>query len=176
MNIRSAARSDCDEIAEIYRQAFDESEQELIACLAADLLVEQTRPPIISLLAESDSRVVGHIAFSPVTIDRYDGLNAYILAPLAVRTDDQKRGVGSLLIQSGVKVLRDAGVHLIFVYGDPAYYGRFGFGTAVAGKFRPPHELQYPFGWQAVTLNRFTPENAYGSIACVSALDDPRLW
>lgn len=176
MNIRRAALSDRDEIADIYRQAFDESEQELIARLAADLLVEQTRPPIISLLAESDSRVVGHIAFTPVAIDRRDDLRAYILAPLAVRPRDQKRGAGALLVQSGVNMLRDAGTHLIFVYGDPAYYGRFGFGAAVAKKFRPPYELQYPFGWQAVTLNRFTPENAYGSIACISALDDPRLW
>lgn len=176
MNIRSASLSDSDDITDIYLHAFGESEKDLIARLAVDLLVEQTRPPIIGLVAESGSGVVGHIAFSPVVIDRHDELHAYILAPLAVRPDDQKQGFGSLLVQRGIKMLRDAGTHLIFVYGDPAYYGRFGFGTALARKFRPPHELQYPFGWQAVTLNRFVPENAYGALACVAALDDPRMW
>jgi putative acetyltransferase len=176
IRIRKAALADRAHIAEIYRHAFAENEQDLIADLAVDLLVEQTRPLTISLLADSGTVAVGHIAFSPVTIDRHDDLRASILAPLAVKPNIQKQGVGSLLVQSGITMLGDAGVHIVFVYGDPAYYGRFGFRTGTAEQFRPPHELQYPLGWQAVILSPATPEKLSGTIACVSALDDPRLW
>ena len=45
------------------------------------------------------------------------------------------------------------GVNVVFVYGDPKYYGKFGFSAEVASAYSPPYELQYPFGWQAVALN-----------------------
>jgi putative acetyltransferase len=132
--------------------AFPESENELVAKLATDLLFEHSNPPIIALVAEIDGLIVGHIAFSPVRIVTFEKCHAYILAPLAVQPDYQKQRIGSSLIESGTKQLSDRGVHIIFVYGDPNYYGRFGFKTDLAQNYTTPYPLQYPFGWQACVL------------------------
>jgi putative acetyltransferase len=80
----------------------------------------------LSLVAESEDRVVGHAAFSPVTIDgkadRWFGLG-----PVSVEPAEQRRGIGKALIREGLKRLAAAGAEGCVVLGDPAYYRRFGF-------------------------------------------------
>jgi len=176
MLIRVATNSDRDNILNIHLRAFPDSEKDIVSALAVDLLDENTTPQTISLLAEIDNNVVGHIAFSPVKIDNNDNLQGYILAPLAVLPDYQKRGVGSKLIESGIDALLKKGINILFVYGDPAYYGRFGFNTESAEEFVPQYKLQYPFGWQALILNPFSNANTPTSIECVSCLNNPELW
>lgn len=70
--------------------------------------------------------MVGHVAFSPVTIDGRD-LGWWGLGPVAVAPVEQRRGIGSSLIRSALRRLADAGVPGCVVLGDPAYYDRFGF-------------------------------------------------
>lgn len=80
----------------------------------------------ISLVAAIDDEIVGHVAFSPVTIDgRHRGW--FGLGPVAVRPDLHRRGVGSALIREGLARLRQAGANGCVLVGDPAYYRRFGF-------------------------------------------------
>jgi putative acetyltransferase len=79
----------------------------------------------VSLVARADGDVVGHVAFSP--LDRPGGLG---LAPLAVRPDWQRRGVGAALARAGLDAARAAGAGFVAVLGSPAYYGRFGFEPA----------------------------------------------
>ena len=176
MRIRIATSLDRNDILNTYLCTFPENEKDIVSKLAIDLLVESTTPQIISLVAETDDTVVGHAAFSPVKIDNNDSLQGYILAPLAVMPDYQKQRVGSKLIESGIEILLKKGVNLLFVYGDPEYYGRFGFSTENAEEFIPQHKLKYPFGWQANILNQFSIENLPGNIVCVASLDDPELW
>ena len=176
MHIRTAISSDLDDIREVYLCTFPEGEREIVSKLAIDLLAESTTPQTISLVAEIDNAVVGHVAFSPVKIDNNNNLQGYILAPLAVIPGYQKQRVGSKLIESGIETLLKKGVNILFVYGDPKYYGRFGFSNENAEKFIPQHKLQYPFGWQAIILNQFSIENLPGNIVCVASLDDPELW
>lgn len=176
MHIRIATSLDRDDIFTIYLSAFPENEKDIVSKLAVDLLVESTIPQTISLVAETDNAVVGHISFSPVKIDNNDNLQGYILAPLAVMPDYQKQRIGSKLIESGIQTLLIMGTNILFVYGDPKYYGRFGFSTKNAEKFIPRYKLQYPFGWQAIILNQFSVENAAGNIVCVTSLENPELW
>jgi len=105
-----------------------------------------------------------------------DHFHGYILAPLAVRPDFQNRRIGTQLIQSGMQHLSDLGVHLVFVYGDPDYYGRLGFNPDAAQPYIPPYALEYPFGWQAVILNACKKDNTPVSISCVASLHDPIYW
>ena len=96
----------------------------------------------LALAAETSAgEVVGHIAFSPLPIatDTAAVVNALALAPLAVRPDWQRRGIGSLLVQDAFDRLRDAGAPLVVVLGDPAFYGRFGFRAEVAAGIRCPY-------------------------------------
>lgn len=80
----------------------------------------------VALVAEAGGEVVGHAAFSPVTIDAADA-GWLGLGPVAVRPDQQGRGVGSALIHAGLDRLRAMGAGGCVVLGDPGYYSRFGF-------------------------------------------------
>ena len=80
----------------------------------------------ISLVAEIDGRVVGHIAFSPVLIS--DGTKDwYGLGPVSVLPDYQKQGIGKSLINEGLSLLKDMGGKGCALVGDPNFYKRFGF-------------------------------------------------
>jgi putative acetyltransferase len=83
---------------------------------------------MISLVASLDGLVVGHVLFSPVTIDgKSVGLG---LAPLAVLPEHQRNGIGSKLVEEGLAVCRRDAVPLVVLLGHPEYYPRFGFRRA----------------------------------------------
>lgn len=80
----------------------------------------------ISLVAEDGGEIVGHVAFSPVTIS--DGSTRWFgLGPVAVMPERQHEGIGAALIERGLALLRERGAAGCVVLGEPAYYGRFGF-------------------------------------------------
>ncbi|RQZ25235.1 N-acetyltransferase [Burkholderia sp. Bp9017] len=83
----------------------------------------------VSLVAERDERVIGHVAFSPVSIGGAQAASQqwYGLAPLAVRPDCWRQSVGAGLVRTGLDALRRLGARGCVVLGDPAYYARFGF-------------------------------------------------
>ena len=174
--IRVATSLDCDDVREIHLCAFPEGENQIVSTLAANLLGEETSPKTISLVAEADGAVVGHIAFSPVTVDNNMSWKGYILAPLGVKPEYQKRQIGSKLVDRGIEQLSKMGVNVLFVYGDPKYYGRFGFNADQASGYSPPYELQYPFGWQAIILNDGAFTESPVKISCVDSLKDAELW
>jgi len=67
-------------------------------------------------------------------------------------------------------------VDVLFVYGDPQYYGRFGFEADAATPYTPPYRLRYPDGWQAIPLNNYDISGSTGTLSCVASLCDPKLW
>ncbi len=126
MLIRSETSGDVSVITEVTVAAFktlaisNHTEQFIIAALRA------AKALTVSLVAEVDGRVVGHIAFSPVTIS--DGCpNWYGLGPVSVLPECQRQGIGSALIQEGISRLKDLGARGCCLVGHPAYYRRFGF-------------------------------------------------
>lgn len=80
---------------------------------------------VISLVAMLESHVVGHVLFSPVTLEGTSG--GVGLAPLAVLPAHQRKGIGGALIEAGIEGCRNTGLQYAVVLGDPRYYGRFGF-------------------------------------------------
>ena len=176
MRIRVATSQDRENIREIHLRAFPESERQSVSALAVNLLSERASPGIISLVAEHDGTLVGHIAFSPVTVENDGKWRGYILAPLGVRPEWQNRHIGSSLIASGMAQLSENGINVLFVYGDPMYYSKFGFRAEAAAGYLPPYELQYPSGWQAVVLNETGHAIPTAKISCVASLHKPELW
>ena len=174
MKIREASITDSEQIRKVYLAAFDDSERALVSSLAIDLLSEKSSPNPLHLLAEQSDKVVGHISFSPVVSQNQ--VIGSILAPLAVNPDYQKRGIGSQLIRKGIEILGNQKAKTIFVYGDPDYYGRFGFQAETAKSFIPPYTLQYPFGWQALALQEGFQDSTSVRIECVHPLNKPELW
>ncbi|WP_233145180.1 GNAT family N-acetyltransferase [Wohlfahrtiimonas populi] len=88
--------------------------------------LRQTNALTISLVATEDNQVVGHIAFSPITIDGKDQ-NWFVLAPVSVLPSHQNQGIGKALIQAGLQQLKDQNANGCVVLGEPDYYQKFGF-------------------------------------------------
>ena len=126
VTIRRETDADIDAIEEVTIAAFkdldisNQTEQFIIEALReADALT-------ISLVAERDGRVVGHIAFSPVSIS--DGTGGwYGLGPLSVLPEYQRQGIGTALVKEGLSRLKDLGARGCCVVGHPEYYRTFGF-------------------------------------------------
>jgi putative acetyltransferase len=126
MIIRKETVADIEKIAEVTIAAFNtlpisnHTEQFILNALrAADALT-------ISLVAEINGRIVGHIAFSPVTIS--DGSTGwYGLGPVSVLPDYHKQGIGKSLVNAGLSLLKELGGQGCALVGDPNFYQKFGF-------------------------------------------------
>jgi putative acetyltransferase len=108
-------------------------------------LIEALRPqvtPIVSLVADEEGSIVGHIMFSPVTFSGGEDLKIMGLAPMAVAPAMQRRGVGSELVRAGLAHCRALGVDAVVVLGHPQYYPRFGF--VPASRFGITSEYDVP--------------------------------
>jgi putative acetyltransferase len=105
-------------------------------------LVEKLRAveSVISLVAEADGNVIGHILFSPMTFE--DQPSDFLgLAPMAVAPEFQNQGVGSQLVREGLRVAAERGATAVFVLGHPGYYPRFGFETARSKGFYSEYDV-----------------------------------
>lgn len=144
--VRRETRADHDQIRQVNDLAF--------GCPDEGTIVEQVRAKeqnIISLVAEVEGRVVGHILFSPVVIEREENpIEGMGLAPMAVLPDYQNKGIGSQLVEEGLRQLRETGCPFVIVVGHVEFYPRFGFEPA------SKHKLQCQ--WDGV------PDEAYMAI------------
>lgn len=155
LKLRSESDGDASAIADVTVAAFkaleisNHTEQFIIAALRA------AKALTVSLVAEVDGRVIGHIAFSPVTIS--DGTrNWYGLGPVSVLPEYQRRGIGKALIQEGLSRLRQMNAQGCCLVGHPDYYRKFGFknmpGLVLEGV---PQEVFF-----ALSFDGHTPQGA----------------
>lgn len=148
MIIRDETKSDFEVISQVTRAAFhdhpysNQTEHFIIDALRAANALS------ISLVAEIDGKVIGHIAFSPVKVS--DGSpDWYGLGPVSVLPEYQKRGVGGALIRKGLTALKAMGAKGCVLVGDPGYYRRFGFRnypTLILDGVPQENFLALPFG------------------------------
>lgn len=89
----------------------------------------------LSLTARAGRAFLGHVAFSPMTAP----IRAWALAPVSVRAAARGQGIAAALIRAGIAIARARGIEALFVLGDPAYYGRFGFAPAPARAYPSPY-------------------------------------
>lgn len=124
--IRKEVDADIDVIRDVIIEAFKTLE---VSNQTEPLIIEALRAAgalSISLVAEADGRVVGHIAFSPLTVS--DGSSDwYGLGPVSVLPECQRQGIGTALIREGLSQLKDLDAAGYCVVGHPDYYKRFGF-------------------------------------------------
>jgi len=124
--IRAETEADHPAVYEVNERAFGQAgEADLVDAL------RRNAQPQISLVAELDGRVVGHIFFSPVLIEsEASTFTALGLAPMAVLPEFQNQSIGSELVRRGLEECRSIGHDVVVVVGHPGYYPRFGFVTA----------------------------------------------
>lgn len=126
--IRNAREEDWPGISRISEIAFGRStEGTLVRELARD------GDLILSLVAENDDGIIGHIAYSSVTIDGQDAAAA--LGPMSVLPQYQHHGIGGRLVNEGLAHLKHGERSLVFVLGHTYFYPKFGFDAALANKF-----------------------------------------
>ena len=131
IEIREESPRDFDAVCELTNAAFSASEfghngeAELIDSLRT------SSSSLLSLVASLDKQVIGHILFTPVSIESESGsLKGMGLAPMSVHPKFQRQGVGTSLIREGIRQLWSAECQFIAVLGHPDYYPRFGFRPA----------------------------------------------
>lgn len=140
MIIRAATAADLDTIAEVHRQAFEtgefghQGEADLVRAVHTD------GDALVSLVAELDDAIIGHVLFSRMAVEA-DGaaLSGAALAPVAVLPSYQGQGIGSVLIERGLDLLRNQGIQTSFVLGHANYYTRFSYSTETALPFASPY-------------------------------------
>jgi putative acetyltransferase len=128
--------------------------------------LERAGDAVISLVAEEDGRVVGHILLSKMGAP----FPALALAPLSVIPEKQGKGFGSALMKSAIERARRGAWDAIFVLGNPAYYGRFGFDVTAAAGFSTPYAGPN-FMVLALSSHLPTRSGALSYAAAFSALD-----
>ncbi len=123
IQIRQATTEDINPIKKINTAAFEtQAEARLVDTL------RDSGIPLISLVAEVDERIVGHILFSPVTLsDKSADVKIAGLAPMAVMPDHQNQGIGTALVRKGLQHCKSKEYQAAVVLGHPDYYPRFGF-------------------------------------------------
>jgi len=174
MKIREAGSVDLDAVLDIERRAFGREDE---ARVAVDLLSDPTAAPCLSLIAEMDGRLVGHILFSAGRVEKSDVRCAF-LGPLAVLSEFEGKGCGGALVRAGLERLRSAGTGLVFVLGHPGYYPRFGFTPAMAEGFEPPHPIEPEFrdAFMVAALADGLLGEVRGKVHCSRTLGRPELW
>lgn len=176
MLLRPTTREEADAVAAVHRTAFG---SEIEADLARDLMLDAGFEPAYSFAAEDGGALVGSVVFSRAVFvpdDGGPGVPALLLAPLAVVPDAQHDGVGTALVEAAVALARESGEAALFVFGDPAYYGRFGFVAAMPKGYRGPHPLEPEWGWQVLELAPGALGERPGRVTVAAPLDEPEMW
>ena len=130
IEIREEMSSDLDAVRRINEIAFEQGPEAAIV----DKLRKSCKD-YCSFVAVNQDTVIGHILFTPVTIDGSD-VTGMGLAPMAVLPSYQNQGIGSLLVRHGLRHLQRSGCPFVIVLGHPEYYPRFGFDLALHYRLR----------------------------------------
>jgi predicted N-acetyltransferase YhbS len=129
MIIRTETEKDFDEVYKLNYLAFGNREDE-------SKLVERIRKsdeyvPELSIIAEMDNEIVGHLLLSKAVVEDHENVfTVIVLAPIAVKPNRQKQGIGSRLIEEGIRRCKTLGYGIILLIGHPSYYPRLGFQPA----------------------------------------------
>ena len=136
IRIRFESPADIDAIRRVNEAAFGQpDEARIVDALRA------AAHPFLSLVADDDGEIVGHIAFSPVDAG---GMTILGLAPMAVAPHRQRQGIGTMLVEAGLEECRRAGFGAVVVLGHPDYYPRFGFEPAAPKGLTSEYDVPDP--------------------------------
>ena len=140
ITIRAEAQKDARDVHAINRLAFGGPEEARLV----DRLRGQVEP-LVSLVLETDGRLIGHILFSPVELAQHANLLIMGLGPMAVLPEMQRQGFGRALVRKGLDECRRLGAGAVVVLGHPEYYSQFGFQNAskfgITSEFDVPDEV-----------------------------------
>jgi len=161
MQIRREQPADAASVRALHTEAFgaDGGEHGKVVADLVDSLRETITPASgLSLVAEDEGRILGHVMFTRSLLDAPERLvDVQVLSPLAVLPALQRQGIGSALVRDGLEAIGRQGAPLVFLEGDPRYYPQFGFVPAGDHGFRKP-SLRIPdIAFQVVIMPAYEP-------------------
>ena len=178
MLIQSLSDTPNNEVIDLFREVFTASEGaqagSSLEKLVSQLASHPSPDEVLGFGAFEDEQLRGAIYFS--RLDFGDSHRVFMLSPVAVSSAYQRRGVGQKLITEGLAQLRTQGVEVVVTYGDPAYYGKFGFQAMSQRLISPPYPLSMPQGWLGLALSGESLPAIFGKPSCVTAFNDEALW
>ena len=154
--IRQEQNADRQPIRDLHELAFGDT----IVPNLTDALRSVARPPLepISFMAETRGEVVGHVMLSAARLDAPLRLvDVYVLSPLGVLPSHQRRGIGTALIQHALEAANSKDVPLVFLEGDPKFYGPRGFKRATEIGFRSPSLPIPERAFQVLPMDTYEP-------------------
>lgn len=151
-NVRQEQAMDRDAIFAVTRAAFGrEAEAKMVdAIRTSDRYV-----PELSLIAEENGAVVGHVILSYIDLDERRVL---ALGPISVVPERQRDGIGSMLVRESLRLADERGEPLVLLLGHPWYYPRFGFRCARELGIEPPDESIPDEAWMGIPLRAYDPK------------------
>ncbi|MDZ8110637.1 MAG: N-acetyltransferase [Nostoc sp. DedQUE12a] len=142
MNIRRETLTDYPAIAQVNTLAFGQDNE---AKLVERIRHSDRYIPELSLVAEIEGIVVGHILFSYIDLANEQTLQVLGLAPLAIRPEFQRQGIGSALLKAGLEIAQANKEPVVIVLGHPEFYTRFGFQPSVIYGIESPFPVPEEF-------------------------------
>jgi putative acetyltransferase len=152
-----------------------EEEGTLIGGLVRDLLLSTSGEDIRVFCVEENSQIIGAAIFTRLTYPD-DSHIVFLLSPMAVAAERQRRGMGKALLRHALAALRAEGVQIAMTYGDPNFYGRVGFKSVTENQARAPLPLNLPHGWIGQSLTDEAMPTLQGPSICVPALNRSDVW
>jgi len=178
MNFRTLDKNIQEQVTSLFRSVFSSSEGEkegrLIGNLVSKLSSGIDNQEIICFGAYEEETLMGAIFFTRLRFK--EEIQVYMLAPVAVSTKHQGKGVGQALIDYGLDELIKRSVAVAITYGDPSFYSKAGFQSLSENIIQAPLKPSMPVGWlgQSLTGEPIQPVN--GRPTCVKEFNDPAYW
>jgi len=178
MNYQTLDKSKQKEVTELFTSVFTSSEGEkegaLIGNLSSELASSIDNEETICFGAYENDSLIGSIFFTRLKFT--SPVQVYMLAPVAVSTAYQGKGIGQALINYGLNELRKRSVSVAITYGDPSFYSKVGFKELSENVIQAPLNLSMPFGWLGQSLTREPIPSINERPVCVKEFNDPAYW
>ena len=178
MKLLTFKSNNIEEIQQLFTKVFSDSEGQsegvLIGNLSYDIMTGTDAQNLYGFTATENNQIIGSIFFTRLSFE--NGVNAFLLSPVAIHTDYQGKGIGQELINFGIRHLKENSVSIVFTYGDPDFYSKVGFNQISEQIAKAPFKLSQPHGWLAQSLVSDKVEPIAGNSCCVEAFNKPEIW
>ena len=178
MDYRALDKNNQDKVTSLFTSVFTSSEGEkegrLIGNLVSKLSSGIDNQEIICFGAYEEETIIGAIFFTRLRFK--EDIQVYLLAPVAVNTKYQGKGIGQALINYGLNELKKRSVAVAITYGDPSFYSKVGFQLLSESVIQAPLKLSMPEGWLGQSLKGEPIKTVNGRATCVKELNDPAYW
>jgi predicted N-acetyltransferase YhbS len=166
------------EVEELFTSVFTSSEGEkegkLIGNLSSQLASNIDNNEIICFGVYENETLIASIFFTRLRFRK--PIQVFMLAPVAVSTGHQGKGIGQALINYGLNELKKRSVNIAVTYGDPSFYSKVGFQELTENVIQAPQKLSMPLGWLGQSLTGEPIPTINERPVCVKEFNDPVYW